>query len=110
MPSRLSNHLPQVAEHAAPAELLRNAEGLFSQLVDSTGESSATELRARAEVAWSQRAEARAAAVGRLGPGGAGDQLKEKEAQPVKGRKEAIGRYLQKQRTRQAGAAAVPAL
>jgi ABC-type multidrug transport system fused ATPase/permease subunit len=40
-----------VAEFGPPAELLANKDGLFSQLVDSTGKGSAAELRSRATAA-----------------------------------------------------------
>jgi ABC-type multidrug transport system fused ATPase/permease subunit len=40
-----------VAEYGAPAELLANNNGMFSQLVDSTGKGSAAELRSRAVAA-----------------------------------------------------------
>lgn len=41
-----------VAECAPPHELLQNASGLFSALVDATGEASAAELRERAAAAY----------------------------------------------------------
>ena len=45
-----------IVEYASPDELLNNCDSAFSKLVDSTGESSAAELRAKAAQAASSRA------------------------------------------------------
>ena len=45
----------QVAEYGPPAELLQNKDGIFTDLVASTGAASEAELRHRAVAASSQK-------------------------------------------------------